>query len=86
VSEGQVIAIVDDELKLAAESPESAALQSLSSFSGDGSSLMTLYRGEKTPEADASALADAVRARFPSHEVELHYGGQPHYDYIISVE
>jgi dihydroxyacetone kinase-like predicted kinase len=86
VSEGQVIAIVDDELKLAAESAGEATLEALSGVAGGGTSLITLYTGGATRETDAAALADAIRERFPTHEVDLHYGGQPHYDYIVSVE
>jgi DAK2 domain fusion protein YloV len=86
VKEGQAIAIIDDELKFAEEDPEMAAQAALSEVAGEGTSLITLYVGAPTKEADADALEDIIRAGFPRHEVEVHYGGQPHYDYILSVE
>lgn len=86
VREGQVIAIVDDELKLAASSPEEAATLALEPVAGPGTSLITLYYGGNTGEDAAKALADELRRRLPDHEVEVVFGGQPHYDYIISVE
>ncbi len=86
VQEGQVIAIVDDELKLAASSPEEAATLALTPVAGPGTSLVTLYYGGNTGEAAAKALANELRRRLPNHEVEVVFGGQPHYDYIISVE
>jgi DAK2 domain fusion protein YloV len=85
VSAGDVIAIVDDELKLAAPSPEDAVIQALDGLNGQGS-LITLYHGAETGEAAAQALAGNIRHQFPSYEVEVVFGGQPHYDYIVSVE
>ena len=86
VREGQIIAIVDDELKLAAQSAEEAAMQSLEELTGDGTSLIALYYGADTTEAQAQALAEELRQRYAGHEVEVVFGGQPHYNYIISVE
>jgi dihydroxyacetone kinase-like predicted kinase len=49
-------------------------------------SLITLYNGADADTQIAEALAARIREQFPNHEVDLHYGGQPHYDYIVSVE
>jgi DAK2 domain fusion protein YloV len=87
VKEGQIIAIVDDELKLAAATPSDALLQVLPGVTGADSSLVTLYRGAGTSEDDAGTLAEALREALPAGlEVAVHYGGEPHYDYIVSVE
>jgi DAK2 domain fusion protein YloV len=86
VREGQVIAIVDDELKLAAETPEEAVKRALAGVAGAGTSLVTLYYGAETREAQATALAHEIRSGFPDHDVEVVRGGQPHYQYIVSVE
>lgn len=86
VEEGQSIAIVDDELKLGAESAEDAALQAVAGATGDDSSLITLYYGGDTDEAAATALGERLREKFEDFEVEIVFGGQPHYDYIISIE
>ena len=47
---------------------------------------ITLFYGNGMQEADAEKYADKVRERYPEHEVECHYGGQPHYYFSISVE
>ncbi|HSP54478.1 MAG TPA: DAK2 domain-containing protein [Dehalococcoidia bacterium] len=86
VEAGQCIAIVDDELKLAAATPEMAALQALEGLAGQGTSLVTLYYGAGTDEARAKALGGHLCERLAGYEVEVVYGGQPHYDYVISVE
>jgi DAK2 domain fusion protein YloV len=86
VEAGQVIAIVDDELKLAADTPEEAALQALGRLARGGTSLVTLYYGADTTVAQAEALADRLRSELDRHDVEVVFGGQPHYQYIISLE
>ena len=86
VAEGQVIAVVDDELKLATESPEAALESALDGLAGQSTSLITLYYGADTTDAEAAAMAERLRARFAGHEVEVVAGGQPHYLYIVSLE
>jgi DAK2 domain fusion protein YloV len=85
VSEGDVIAIVDDELKLAAPSPEEAVIGALKTLGGKGT-LVTLYYGNTTERPSAEELARNIRRLYTSYEVEVVRGGQPHYDYIASVE
>ncbi|MFQ5473428.1 MAG: DAK2 domain-containing protein, partial [Dehalococcoidia bacterium] len=86
VREGQAIAIVDDDLTTASESAEDAAMQALSKVIGDDTNLICIYYGGDKTETDANKLGDLVQAAFEGHEIEIVYGGQPHYDYIMSVE
>ncbi len=86
VREGQIIAIVDDELKLAAETAEEGALRALEGMEAEGASLVTLYYGADSQQAEAESLEGRIREAFPQYDVEVVYGGQPHYNYIISVE
>ena len=84
VREGQIIAIVDDELKLAAETAEEGVLRALEGVEAEGASLVTLYYGADTRQEEAEALSGRLRETFPGHDVEVVYGGQPHYNYIVS--
>jgi DAK2 domain fusion protein YloV len=86
VETGQVIAIVDDKLMLAAGSPEKAVVEALRGLTGSGTSLISLYYGSETTRSEAEALAERLRAEFLGHEVEVVHGGQPHYLYIASLE
>jgi DAK2 domain fusion protein YloV len=86
VRQGQAIAIVDDELKLATETPEEAVKAALDGLPMTEASLITLYYGEGTEEEQALALAEELRRLYPSHEAEVVHGGQPHYHYLVSVE
>jgi uncharacterized protein len=85
VDAGDIIAMVDDELTLAANSPENAVMQAIKGLGGTGT-LITLYYGADTDGNSANKLARNIRRSFSSYEVEVVYGGQPHYDYIVSVE
>jgi len=86
VNEGDVIAIVDDQLQLAAPSAEEAVVGALEGLPQADESLATLYYGAETTAAAAEELARNIRERFSSYEVEVVFGGQPNYDYIVSVE
>src|SRR5574341_1010818 len=86
VSEGDVIAIVDDQLRLAAATTNEAVEQALAGLDTRGASLITLYHGGETAPSQAEQLASNLRQQFAGCEVEVVAGGQPHYDYIVSIE
>ena len=86
VREGQAIAIVDDELTTTAESAEDAAIAALSEATSEDTSLICIYYGGDRTESHANKLGERVQTSFEDHEVEIVFGGQPYYDYIMSVE
>ena len=53
---------------------------------GASAELLTVYRGADVSEADGNAFGSTVAAAYPRASVEVVFGGQPHYDYVISVE
>ena len=50
------------------------------------SELISVYYGEEITEEAAQEICDAISAKYNSCDVELQYGGQPIYYYVISVE
>ena len=52
----------------------------------DGDALITIYYGEDTKEEDAQALGAEIAEIFSDLDVEVQYGGQPLYYYLISAE
>src|SRR5512134_2790237 len=86
VKEGQVIALLDGKLVAAAGSVEEACLELLETAKTEDHELITLFYGQDTSHAEANRIADAVRGKYPAQEVEVQEGGQPHYQFIISVE
>ena len=86
VEQGQVIALVNGKLAVSAGSVEEACLASLEKAAAADYELITLFYGEDLPVSEANRIVDLVRAAYPSQEIELQDGGQPHYQLIISVE
>jgi len=82
---GQPIAIVDDELALAADSPEAAAVAA-AGLIAEGGEIATLYYGLGVTSERAEGCAALIRTQYPNLEVESVGGGHPHYDYILSIE
>ncbi len=52
----------------------------------DDSEIIGIYYGEGVSKDDAQALGNKLARQYPDAEVEVHYGGQPIYYYVISVE
>ena len=48
--------------------------------------MITLYYGKDVPEIYAEALKENIEEKYPSCDVDIHYGGQPIYYYYISLE
>ena len=86
IREGQAIAVVNGELKVAQRVPADAVKAALEHLPLAELSLITLYYGEDTTEHEVHVLARELRRLYPHHDVEVVSGGQPHYYYIVSVE
>lgn len=52
----------------------------------DDKELISIYYGSEVSEETAGELKDRVEERYPRCDVELQYGGQPIYYYIVSAE
>jgi DAK2 domain fusion protein YloV len=86
VREGQVIALLDGKLAVAADSVQTACLELLEKASASEHELITLFYGQDLSHAEANLIADEVRTAFPAQEIELQDGGQPYYQFLLSIE
>jgi dihydroxyacetone kinase-like predicted kinase len=86
VEQGQVIALLDGNLVCAAKSVEESCLCMLDKAKADENELITLFYGEDLSSTEANRIADKVREVYSGQEIEVQDGGQPHYQFIISVE
>ena len=86
VQQGQVIALLDGKLVLSTSKIEEACLGLLEKAEAADYELITLFYGEDLPSGEANRIADLVREAYPEQEIEVQDGGQPHYQFIISVE
>ena len=86
VQSGQVIALLDGKLVASAGSVEEGCLQLLEKADAAAHELITLFYGQDVTHAEANRIADIIRKKYSGQEVEVQEGGQPHYQFIISVE
>jgi dihydroxyacetone kinase-like predicted kinase len=86
VIEGQVIALLNGKLVLATNNNKDACLGVLEKAGVENHELITLFYGNGISQDEVNEVADAIRSTYPNQEVELQEGGQPHYQFIISIE
>jgi len=86
VKEGQVIGLLDGQLSVSVDSVEHACLGLLEKASAADFELITLFYGGDLPHGEANRIADVIRKAYPSQEIEVQEGGQPHYQFIMSIE
>jgi DAK2 domain fusion protein YloV len=86
VKDGQVIALLNGKLAVSSDSLEHACLEFMEKAQAAEHELITLFYGEEMPRAEANRIADLIRQHYSEQEVEVQEGGQPHYQFIISIE
>jgi len=86
VESGQVIALLDGKLVLSESSVEAAVLGVLEQAKAGELELITLFYGEGVTHTEANRMADLVRTKYANLEIEVQEGGQPHYQFILSIE
>ena len=86
IKKGQFIAMLDDEDLIArADKARDVVLEALGKAGAEKAEIVTVYYGAGIKDAEAREIAREIRDRYQT-EVEVVYGGQPHYNYIISLE
>lgn len=87
IKEGDILGLWNGQIKLTGQSPDDVMLQLLGAMVQEqGGEVISVYWGEGVDEAQAGALGQELARRFPDHEVEVHFGGQPLYYYVFSLE
>jgi dihydroxyacetone kinase-like predicted kinase len=86
VKKGEVIALYNGKLVYSASTIDEACLSLLAKANVSDRERITLFFGSDLQAMEVNRIADKIRSVYPNHEVELHEGGQPHYQLIISIE
>ncbi|HEY7909627.1 MAG TPA: DAK2 domain-containing protein [Thermomicrobiales bacterium] len=86
VKAGAVIGLLDDVLTVSGDDGATVALELLHRMGIEQAELVTLYTGADVSDTDADAVRERIASRYPNVAVEIVAGGQPHYDFILSVE
>ena len=83
---GDIMGIGDDGIKAVGKEVEETALELLESLVDDESEIICLYYGNEVSKEEAEGLTKKIEEKYPDCDVELQYGGQPIYYYVLSVE
>lgn len=86
IHEGNIMGIGDSGILAVGEELEATTLEMFKELVDDMSEIISIYYGEEVDEAVANELGDKVGEMFPGCDVEVHFGGQPIYYYVVSVE
>ena len=86
VKSGEVIALLNGTLVNASPTLEEATFKLLESAQTDDRERITIFYGANLAKNDVNRIADDIRNKYPNHEVEVHEGGQPHYQFIFMIE
>jgi dihydroxyacetone kinase-like predicted kinase len=83
---GDVIGLLDNQLLSCGPAADETALDILAKLDVDPYEICTIYFGRDSSWKQARNLAGKIQGCYASLAVEIYDGGQPHYDYIISLE
>lgn len=86
ISAGDIMGVGDHSILAVGKDTEQVAEDTIAEMMTDEAELISIYYGEDMKKEEADELADRIAERYPDCDVELNYGGQPIYYYIISVE
>ena len=86
VKEGNIIGIAESKLMDAGDRVDEITTSLVEKLVDEDSAIITLFYGEDVTEEDANNLRDELEEKFEDLDIELYYGGQPLYYYLISVE
>lgn len=86
IKQGDYMGIGDEGILSVGGSVADVTFEMIKEMMEDSLELISLYYGDEVTEEDAETLKARVEKEFPSCDIELQYGGQPIYYYIVSIE
>ena len=86
IEEGDIMALGDHGMLAVGKSVDGVALDAMKEMLDEECELVTIYYGADVSEHEAKVLEEQTQEQYPDKEIELQYGGQPIYYYLISAE
>lgn len=86
VKQGEVIVLLNGLLVRSAKTLEDACIGLLEEANIEERERVTLLYGENVEEPQVEKIVNNLEKHFPNLEFEVHSGGQPHYQFIMSIE
>jgi dihydroxyacetone kinase-like predicted kinase len=86
VKEGEIIALLDGKLVYSTTSLVKGCLGLFEKVEMDDYELITFFYGNNITLSEVEDIVEVIKESYPNHEIEVQYGGQPHYQFILSIE
>jgi DAK2 domain fusion protein YloV len=86
IKKRQVIGLLDGELLSAGNTVIDTLRKMLAELDLRNSEIITIYYGADTELTEAEQISESIREHYPTIQVEIVRGGQPYYNYIVSIE
>ena len=86
IAENDIMGIDDDSIQAVGADINEVTLELIDHMIDDDNELICIYYGKDMEEEKAQALVAQIEERYSDLDVELQFGGQPVYYYLISVE
>ena len=83
---GDYMGIGDTGILAVGREQEPVTLAMVDEMMDDSVELISIYYGEEVTKEEAQALGNKIREKYSGCDVEIQFGGQPVYYYIISAE
>ncbi len=86
INKGDYMGIADGHIASAGTDIKQVVIDTVKYMSDDMTELITIYYGAEADSAGAEAISEELEAILEDADIEVAYGGQPVYYYIISAE
>jgi len=86
IKKRQTIGLLDGELLAAGKNSIDIVTKMLARLDLKNAEIVTIYCGADAKQTEAEQVSASIREQYPQLQVEVVQGGQPYYNYIISIE
>lgn len=86
IHQGDIMGIGDKAILTVGNNVKNTTVDLIAEIVDDETELISLYYGQEITEEQANEVAAIIGEKYPSCDVELQFGGQPIYYYLVSAE
>jgi len=83
---GEVISLLNGKLVHSSRSIYKSCSELLKTAKAEDKEHITIFYGNNVESEMIDKLTQQIASEYPDHELETHSGGQPHYQFILSIE
>lgn len=86
VKKGEVISLLNGKLVYSSQSIYKSCSELLKIAKTEEKEHITIFYGNDVESEMVDKFTQQIKSEYPDHELEIHSGGQPHYQFILSIE